>query len=282
MKFLANPWTMRLRSLARSLGLTRLAGALISRQGKRERHARAAYRRHQPAAAALDLGAGEILLTAENEQEYMRALAFTRDRSLIEALISRLAQGASFWDIGANIGAYSCTLGKFLKQRSGHVVAFEPDPWCGQRLLKNLALNELSNASVHRLALSDTEGEMKFAPDPKATTGGHLTPVASGGGQDLISVQVTTGDRALKRWELAVPTVIKVDTEGYEYEVLSGLRETLEHPRCRFVLVEVHFARLEGRGMTDAPAQIEALLRDRGFSDLRWIDFSHLAATKPG
>ncbi len=282
MTSLASPWAVRLRSLARSLGLTRIAGALIGRLGVAGRRARAEYRRDRPATARLDLGGGEILLATENEKQYVQALAFERDRALVAALIRHLDDGACFWDVGANVGAYSCALGKVLLDRGGQVVAVEPDPWCGERLLANLALNGLDNSTVHRLALSDVEGEMHFARDPKATTGGHLVAAERADSQDLIRVAAMTGDKALEKWALPVPAVIKIDTEGYEQEVVSGLRATLARPRCRFVLVEVHFSLLEQRGMNDAPARVEAMLREAGFARLRWLDASHLAASKPG
>jgi hypothetical protein len=75
------------------------------------------------------------------------------------------------------------------------------------------------------------------------------------------------------------PNVIKVDVEGFEEEVLTGLSETLKSSELRSVLVEVHFMKLENRGRMDAPTRIEKLLRDKSFKT-RWVDASHLLATR--
>ncbi len=280
MRFLANPYVIRLRNLARALGLTRLVTAVTDGRARAMRRARVRYRRERPEVARLALGAGEIQLVASNEDEYAQAMSFRCEQPLVEALRSHLADGACFWDVGANVGAYSCALGRCLEERSGRGVAFEPDPWCHQRLGVNLGLNRLSGVTTHRLALSDTEGVMGFARDRQATTSGHLVSGNRAEGRDLIDVETMSGDRVVEKGLAEPPAVIKVDTEGYEVQVLVGLRRTLAEPGCRFVLVEVHFSVLRERGLADAPGQIESMLREAGFSDLEWLDVSHLAASK--
>ena len=280
MRFLANPYVIRLRNLARALGLTKLVTAVTDRRSREMRRARARYRRERPEAARLPLGAGEVLLAANTEEEYVQALAFKAEQPLVEALRSHLGEGDCFWDVGANVGAYSCALGRFLAGRGGRVVAFEPDPWCHERLGVNLSLNRLTRVTSHQLALSDTEGRTGFARDPQGTTTGHLVSRDRAEGRDLIEVETMSGDRAVEQGLAEPPSVIKIDTEGFEAQVLAGLRRTLREPGCRFVLVEVHFSVLLKRGLADAPGQIESLLRSAGFVDLEWLDFSHLSAGK--
>lgn len=280
MRFLANPYVIWLRNLARALGLTKLAAAVTDRRSREMRRARARYRREQPETARFPLGAGEIRLAANTEEEYVQALAFTAEQPLVEALGAHLGEGDCFWDVGANVGAYSCALGRFLEGRSGRVVAFEPDPWCHERLGVNLGLNRVTRVATHRLALSDTDGVTGFARDRQGTTTGHLVSRGRAEGRDLIEVETVSGDRAVEQGLVEPPSVIKIDTEGYEAQVLAGMRRTLREPGCRFVLVEVHFSVLRKRGMADAPGHIESLLRSAGFTDLEWLDFSHLAASK--
>ncbi|MEM7583026.1 MAG: FkbM family methyltransferase [Acidobacteriota bacterium] len=282
MKFLASPTAVKLRSVARSLGLTRLLAGALDRRARAARRARLRYQRERPDEARVTLGGEEIRLRVATEDEYVQACSFRYEAPLVEALGRHLAEGDCYWDIGANVGAYSCALGKFLEQRSGGVVAFEPDPWCHSRLDENLALNQLTRATSHRMALADREDVMGFAQDPaSATTTGHLVSDGRGAaGRDVIEVQVTSGDKLLEQGRVPAPNVLKIDTEGYECEVLDGLRDTLASPECRFVLVEVHFSVLNERGLKDAPRRIELALREAGFSRLEWLDLSHLAASK--
>jgi hypothetical protein len=61
--------------------------------------------------------------------------------------------------------------------------------------------------------------------------------------------------------------------------VLLGMGETLASSELRSVLVEVHFMKLEQRGLATMPIRIEKLLRGKGFTT-NWVDASHLVATR--
>ncbi len=76
------------------------------------------------------------------------------------------------------------------------------------------------------------------------------------------------------------PTVLKIDTECSELDVLRGLENTIKQPCIHAVLVEVHFTLLEERGQFDAPAKIEAMLGSAGFGCV-WPDLSHIAGIRP-
>lgn len=95
---------------------------------------------------------------------------------------------------------------------------------------------------------------------------------------NLISVEVRTGDSLVK--EFGQPSVIKVDVEGWELELLQGMRSVLESGDCRFLICEVHFSLLAKRGTPNAPREIENLMRGVGFPQVRWIDRSHLVAKR--
>jgi hypothetical protein len=58
------------------------------------------------------------------------------------------------------------------------------------------------------------------------------------------------------------------------------MRETLRSPSLRGLMIEVHFALLEGRGYRRAPDRIRSLLQDAGFR-CEWVDASHLLARRP-
>ncbi|WP_425433395.1 FkbM family methyltransferase [Haloquadratum walsbyi] len=40
--------------------------------------------------------------------------------------------------------------------------------------------------------------------------------------------------------DISVPSVIKIDVEGFEHNVIRGLRDTLQNSRCRALFIEVH------------------------------------------
>src|SRR5258708_6935843 len=72
------------------------------------------------------------------------------------------------------------------------------------------------------------------------------------------------------------PTIIKIDVEGYEVEVIRGMYGILGDVRALFV--EIHFQILAERGMRQAPAALVKDLKRLGFSRIEWPDASHIAA----
>lgn len=78
-----------------------------------------------------------------------------------------------------------------------------------------------------------------------------------------------------------MPTLVKIDVEGAEEDVIAGLRALLQEPACRSVVCEVHFGLLAARGEPQAPVRIQETLRGWGFTSQKWVDKSHLAAHKP-
>ena len=89
-----------------------------------------------------------------------------------------------------------------------------------------------------------------------------------------------TGDRVIELGEAGRPYLMKIDTEGLELEVLSGLDKTLASPLLRGVFIEMHFQLLAERYPgRNAAAEIVALLKSHGFRT-SWADPSHLVALR--
>ena len=97
----------------------------------------------------------------------------------------------------------------------------------------------------------------------------------------MTRVNIATGDSIFSLGLAAAPAIIKIDTEGFELDVLNGMHVLLEtalnRATLRVVFIEVHFAILAERGLSVAPGRIERLLAEKGFRN-RWLDLSHLAA----
>lgn len=108
---------------------------------------------------------------------------------------------------------------------------------------------------------------------------GESSRVIKMGGASSAAVRVEPGDALIRRGRVPAPTVMKIDVEGFELDVLIGLAKSLTEPSLRFVGVEVHFALLAARGLRRAPREIEVHLRERGFWT-RWTDASHIIAER--
>jgi len=193
-----------------------------------------------------------------------------------KALQDTILPGDVVWDIGANVGFYT---GNFcdLVGPHGHVIAFEPNPQAAAQL--EARLGDCKWLSVERLALGERAEEGTFVIAPQITTG-HLRydSETSATNDAQIPIKIVSGDEVCQRLGTR-PNVLKIDVEGAEEDVLTGLIKTLEHPDLRAVMTEVHFQQLELRGQPDAPIRIEKLLRRMRFR-LTWVDPNHLLAIR--
>ena len=175
------------------------------------------------------------------------------------------------WDIGANVGL--CTR-EFADRtgEAGRVYAFEPSPDNFTQLQKAIA--DLPNCEAVNLALGSTEGVLQFQQGDDEI--GATSRVVESGG---IAVKVVRADTLVGRGTAPSPTVAKIDVEGFELEVLTGMGGMLADPRLRVLCVEVHFGLLAERGQANAPKEIERMLAGHGFA-VRWPDPSHIVASR--
>jgi FkbM family methyltransferase len=135
-------------------------------------------------------------------------------------------------DVGANMGAVLESIVRIAP--GGRHLAFEPIP----ELYERLAIN-FPGVDVHRAALSDVAGTTEFSHVRDASSYSGLRERADlphGSGEvERIQVQTERLDDLLE--PEYVPTLIKIDVEGAEFQVLSGAVATLERHRP-FVLFE--------------------------------------------
>ena len=181
-------------------------------------------------------------------------------------------------DIGANIGthAIACAL---AVGPSGRVVAFEPESKAASRLLSNVELNGLSNVLILNTALGKASGLASLFVNDTAGSGSHSLIKAPG--RRAVSVEVAAGDEVIAQSNLPAPDFIKIDVEGAELDVISGLYRTLRSPQCKTVLCEVHRSVLEQEG--NNISDVENALRQAGFSRFERMERrreSHVLAHK--
>lgn len=195
-------------------------------------------------------------------------------------MLGAIRLGDVVWDVGANVGLYSRKFSD-IAGSTGKVFAYEPSPANLQRL--NLAVASLANVTVVPVALGAREEVVVFeqGKDPLGATSRIVGTMDKSAKESAgqVDIQLTSGDRLVSSGAVAIPNVIKIDTEGFELDVLLGLRQTLLEKRLRALCIEMHFGLLQERGLSNAPADIEKLLVSSGFS-LAWPDASHIVATR--
>ncbi len=137
-------------------------------------------------------------------------------------------------DAGALHGIYSLVFAKINK--TGLVVAFEPEPTAYKILGANIFLNRLNIVNYNR-ALSNKIGVIKMKKEWE-----HF--VASDDGDN--ESECIDGDQVVNRLNVK-PDMLKIDVESAELNVLKGLSKTISdnHPT---IFLELHNERIINKG----------------------------------
>jgi FkbM family methyltransferase len=197
---------------------------------------------------------------ARSYAEFRRFQSLMGEEPILADLLDRLGPDDVFFDIGANVGTYSCFAAGQLD--GGRVVAFEPEPANADRLRDNAGLNG-RDIDLRRIALSDSNGTGQLERNG-STPGAGQHALARRPSLDTVEVPQSTGDRLVTGGTLPVPNVVKIDVEGAEMKVLDGLTATLARDACRHVYCEVHPDRL--RRFDQHPDQLAGVLEAAGFT----------------
>ena len=183
------------------------------------------------------------------------------DPCVTEALHRLIDPGEVVADVGANIG-YMSSLAAARVGPAGKVLAFEPHPRAYEMLERNAARwRERGTAGpveLRRLALSDAAGEGTLvSPAFEANTGlGTLSanddppPEA---GTDAVTVPLARLDEIEGAERVSV---LKVDVEGHEEDVLRGATSLLGSGSVRDIVFE---------DSGDYPSAVTAIVEDAGY-----------------
>ncbi len=159
-------------------------------------------------------------------------------------------EGATIWDIGAHIGYHSLGFSGVVGPQ-GRVIAFEPNAFNAARLRLHLERNaELGNrVTLLDHALSHEDGCATLLVNSNVDSGesseSHLSDANTTrerGAYEAyqeVSVLTSKADTLLSRGIVPPPSVIKIDVEGAESNVILGALELLSSAKP-ILLLEVH------------------------------------------
>jgi len=158
------------------------------------------------------------------------------------AWINTMKEGDVLFDVGANMGQYSLLAAK----RGVKVHAFEPESQNFALLCKNIAINKMDKkVTPWPLALTD-----RFGPDSffvtQLTAGNSCNSFGESVNYHLEQKQFafTQGCYGVRldfiASELALPTHIKIDVDGFEHKVIKGAEVALGVAKS--VLIEINTA----------------------------------------
>jgi len=182
------------------------------------------------------------------------------ESEVLEAVRPSLTPGAVLWVVGANFGLHAVTAKCLAPEVT--VVAFEPSPPMGARLLENCALNGIE-VNLQAYALADAEGVQPFFANASGNPGmSTLHPCPGFAYEQRFAVATATAAVVIERGWAPPPDALILDAEGAETEVLRGFGAHLASPRLRRVVFEAPNDFLASRD----PAELDARLRAAGLT----------------
>ncbi len=170
-----------------------------------------------------------------------------------------LKPGDTVLDIGANIGAHTMYLARCVSP-AGKVIAFEPTAYAYNKLRQNIALNPMlagliQAEQVMLVNSDDTQVKPQLYsswrihdadPDTHPKHGGHL--------MDTTGARNVALDGYITRHNIGPVTLIKMDVDGHECQVLRGARRLLDRDKPILLMEIMPY------GLNETGASLDELL----------------------
>ncbi len=172
---------------------------------------------------------------------------------IISNHVESLSPESIFIDIGANYGIFSFLAAKHLTK--GRVISFEPNPYIYKYFLENLKLNRPHNVVSFHCAVGEKDGFLKLQFDEKHSGLSHVkTEVNNQENAELQHVNVPVFN--INNWDFLTDEIqdrcinIKIDVEGYEYNIIKTLINAPWFTQVQSIVVEIDDVNLHSFGAT--------------------------------
>jgi len=186
-----------------------------------------------------------LRFTVPNRLNRYRIETFSTKEPETLEWIDALPEGSVLWDIGANIGIYSCYA---AKKRGCRIYAFEPSVFNLELLARNIYVNGLvDRVTIVPLPLSNVLQENTLNMTSKEW-GGALSTFGETYGDDgkplnkifeFSSIGIPM-DSTCRFLNIPEPDFIKMDVDGIEHLILKGGISVLS--RVKGIIIEVNEA----------------------------------------
>jgi FkbM family methyltransferase len=146
----------------------------------------------------------------------------TYDWDKIAPFLAQATRRGTIADVGANIGNHALAFARHFER----VIAFEPNPQIWPAIERNIALNPWANIDLRKVGLSDEAAELPIYVNDNHGLSTLLAGELDNANQ--VSARIVVGDDELADVKI---DALKIDVQGFEPNVLRGLRRTIAASR---------------------------------------------------
>ena len=163
------------------------------------------------------------------------------EKWLIHNVVKKLGNNLVILDVGANVGNYTKEI-LSASVNAKVIYSFEPHPVTYRTLERNLAL--FNQAVTVNLALSNESGEMSLFDradgdgTSHASLSGEIFLEVHHVEKNCSSVSVVTLDGFCTQKNISTIDFLKIDVEGYEFNVLRGSNVMLSTGKIKVIQFE--------------------------------------------
>lgn len=160
--------------------------------------------------------------------------AFEGSYGYVADFIQRIPTEATYIDIGANQGG-TVLLAALSSEKKSTILAFEPSLRIFSILKENLSLNEVENVKAFNVAISSQKEDL-YIDDGDPDNSGR-SRISNRGSKvqaqplDSYFIQKEEGEKS--------DIYVKIDTEGFEMEVLRGMKHLLASKQVKGLAIEI-------------------------------------------
>ena len=201
----------------------------------------------------------DVLLIVDSEIEMgVRLHSCKKEPETVQWIETNFKENDVFFDVGANVGAYSLVASKFF---NGNIkaYAFEPGFVTFGHLCRNILINRCqASITPLQIALSDKTnldtfnyanlipgGALHALGEPIDYKGDQFEPVLR---QPVFCYRI---DDLVQNFQIPVPNHIKLDVDGIEFNILKGADETLNNPSVKSIILELDDGDQQGITIAD-------------------------------
>ena len=189
----------------------------------------------------------------QSDDDYLRHIGNDFEPHMCALFDGLIRPDFNCLDIGANIGCTSILFG----QLAARVTAFEPSPSTFQILQRNVAASALTNIELRNVGLGAKAERLTLTFAPNNRSGAfvsNLTQASSG--HTIENIDIAIGDESVGPERI---DFIKLDVEGFEMQVLTGLTGVIARDRPVLVTEMNHWC-LNAFQRTSIPDFLDYLL----------------------
>jgi len=165
------------------------------------------------------------------------ALDNIRESEASKIMLDFIDPNDQILEIGANIGYY-VLLESYILKRQGKIYAIEPDPKNFKLLKKNVEINELNNlVKLYNIAISDKKGKADFYISKNSNLHSLLIKKNNSAKNKIVVDTITVDEFLINKPDV---NFIRMDIEGYECKIISGLNSFLQKSGKLKLFIELH------------------------------------------